>query len=121
MSNFGRLIATMFIWAMIPASLSMTRDVMGAGQIFIVLALAAAAMGTSGFIWLGHAGEQYERQRAARDTEKTKRSASPRVDSLINALDDDDLAELRARLLASDGEAPMPLDSLLEGRERSRR
>jgi hypothetical protein len=121
MPTWGRLAGTLIVWAMVPACLSLIRTTEGAAQVIIVLILALAATGTSGFIWLGQAGEQHEAHRAAREAEKAKRGASPRVDSLINALDDDDLAELRARLLASDGEAPVPLDSLLEGRERSRR
>ncbi len=120
MSNFGRLIATMFIWAMVPASLSFTRDAQGAGQVFTVLVLALAAMGTSGFIWLGQAGAQHQASQAGQ-TEKTKRNSSQRVDTLMSALDEDDLAELRERLLASDGELPVPLDSLLANGERSSR
>ncbi len=116
MSNFGRLIATMFIWAMVPASLSMTSATAGTGQIFIVLVLALAAMGTSGFIWLGQGGAQQQAAQPLR-AEKAKRSPSSRVDRLMSALDEDDLAELRERLLASDGELPVPLDTLLTERE----
>jgi hypothetical protein len=119
MSNFGRLIATMFIWAMVPASLAMTKDAQGAGQVFVVLVLALAAMGTSGFIWLGNAGAQHQASMETR-AEKAKRSTSNRVDRLMRALDEEDLAELRDRLNGSDGEMPVPLDSLLANERTNR-
>ncbi|MEO8608484.1 MAG: hypothetical protein ABI690_11405 [Chloroflexota bacterium] len=90
--------------------------------IFVILALAlilAATLSTF-FIWR-HAHVEADAPAQAKRATNAKSKRGSRVEQVVNALDDDEIAELRARLGDADEEDAVPLEALLGSRDESYR
>jgi hypothetical protein len=83
--------------------------------VFMTVVVALAAAWATRSVWL--AGMTAVQQQAQAD-EKSKRSGSPRVRKLVEALSEAELDELRERLALPDDE-PVSLQSLLPRRMRN--
>jgi len=82
--------------------------------VILSLALILAATLSTYFVWRNaHLDVESSGQtrRAGQATAKSKRGS--RVEQVVNALNDDEIAELRARLVSEDGAEPVPLEQLL--------
>jgi hypothetical protein len=86
----------------------------GSSAVWLTLALALAAGGSTLAIAVGGDRSQPAEQRV----EKAKRTRS-RVGRMMDSLSDDEVAELRARLMADDDEV-VPLEQLMAEREERR-
>jgi hypothetical protein len=86
----------------------------GESAVWLTLALALAAGGSTLAIAVGSDRSQPEEQRV----EKAKRTRS-HVGRMMDSLSDDEVAELRARLMAEDDEV-VPLEQLMAEREERR-
>jgi hypothetical protein len=105
-NNEARLGATCFVWT---AMTIITVAMLAAGQFSFVIALvfAFAAFGTTAAMWNNRIDSQEDKAQA----EKAKRRG--RLEKFVDQLDDEELDELRARLMSeSDGEA-VSLDELM--------
>ena len=113
----ARVLATMFVWGGVSILGGFT-DVSGGAAVIMVAILAFAAMGSTWAVW--QTDTQGSDEQIA--VEKSKRTNAPRLSRLIDSLDDDEIAELRLRLMANDEES-VPLDTLLSrqrGEQRGR-
>ena len=121
MGTTQRMIVTIVIWFTLFLMFigTLFSDILDSNPVYvipilIILGIAGAASTSS--IW--------EERSASPDkdkTEKFKRDASYRIDRLIDALDEDDLAELRRRLSsAEESERPVSLEELLDDFEEGR-
>jgi hypothetical protein len=85
-------------------------------MVILTLALILAATLSTYFIWRNahiEADAPAQNKRAA--NVKSKRGS--RVEQVVNALDEDEIAELRARLTAADDGEAIPLETLLAQRD----
>jgi hypothetical protein len=90
--------------------------------IFVILALAlilAATLSTY-FIWR-HAHVEVDVPSQAKRAVNAKTKRGSRVEQVVNALDEDEIAELRARLREAEDDDAIPLESLLGARDESYR
>ncbi len=117
MNAIAKLVATFMIWAcftiIMTAGSSPVSQAMGGTAVIMTVVLAIAASASTAAIW--QSGEKTESHSA----EKAKRTHT-RVARFVDRLSDDEIAELRSRLMADDGEV-VPLDELLRTREQDRR
>jgi hypothetical protein len=108
----ARVGATFFIWlafTVVSVAAIVKSDVIGGLLFLMMILLAGAVVTATQFVWKG--AEANNRDEA----EKFKRR--DKLDKVIAKLSEQDIEELRARLLAdSDGEA-VSLDDLLHRRE----
>ncbi|MDX1991704.1 MAG: hypothetical protein SF029_04920 [bacterium] len=123
-----RLIATIFIWFavgsigtmfVINAFMMSEAAVITIGVMTLVIALAALL--ATRFVWNGTLGmtPQMMQQQAA---EKGKRSSDTRVSRMLAGLTEDELDDLRERLMAQDDGEMTSLEALMmEQNRRSRR
>jgi len=118
MREISRLIATLLIWVsftvvMTSSSSPLNSNGLSGGAAVIAIAfLAAAAGGSTLAVWVARPQETTQPP-----LEKAKRT---RVGRFMDSLSDDEIAELRARLMADDAE-PVALDDLLHAPEQGRR
>lgn len=118
-SNEARLFSTLIVWVAITviavALLVFNVTLEGFMAFFLPVLLFFAGMSSMRYIWR-ESDRGFSRERV----EKTKRKS--RVERLMATLDEHELAELRAQLMADyDGEA-VPLDELLaEYEQRARK
>jgi hypothetical protein len=113
-----KLIAITIIWiaftVVLTSSTSPVSNVEGDVVIWITMVLAAAAGGST--IAVTQARDTSEQPE--RSAEKSKRTRT-RVGQFMDSLSDDEIAELRARLMDDDGEV-MPLETLMTQRHEER-
>jgi hypothetical protein len=113
-SSVARIFATMFIWAAVTilgaSTLLSSGNLGGAPVVIIMVLLIGAAASLTQFFW---------KMTDERDmAEKSKRHS--RIDQLLVNLNDEDITELRARLMAeADGEQ-VTLDELMTEHEKRR-
>jgi hypothetical protein len=92
-------------------------------MVILALALILAAILSTYFVWrhahLEAAVPAPVRRGASAANVKSKRGS--RVEQVVNALDDDEIAELRARLHEVDEDDAVPLETLLAARDESYR
>jgi hypothetical protein len=103
----ARVLATMFVWGGVSILGSFT-DVTGGFAVMMIAILAFAAMMSTRAVW-GIGGQSADTQA---QLEKAKRVGSMRLGRIVDSLSDDEIAELRMRLMGNDEEV-VPLDSLL--------
>ena len=85
-------------------------------MVILALALLLAATLSTFFIWRhAHLEAESSAQDRRATTVKTKRGS--RVEQVVNALDEDEIAELRTRLIAADEGEAVPLEALLAARD----
>jgi hypothetical protein len=119
MSEISKLIATFFIWTsftviMTSGSSPLNNAGLSGGSAVLAIAFLASAAGASTLaIWI--AGAKANREES---NTKAKRTRS-RVGHFVESLSDDEIAELRARSMADDGEVTS-LETLLSAREEER-
>lgn len=118
-SNFARVATSALIWAAVSfVALSMRLSVSGFDAVVMVFLLMAAAAWATRAVWLADTPAMTATTTTpAEEAEKAKRRGSLRVRSLVDSLTDEELDELRARLMERD-EQPVPLESLLPRRNR---
>jgi hypothetical protein len=123
-----RLFATIFIWFAVGAigtMFVMNAFMMSEAAVITIgvmtLVIALAALLATRFVWNGTLGmtPQMMQQQVA---EKGKRSSDTRVSRMLAGLNEDELADLRERLMAQDDGEITSLEALLmEQDRRSRR
>jgi hypothetical protein len=119
MSEISKLIATFLIWMsftiiMTSSSSPLNSSALSGGAAVLAIAfLASAAGGSTLAIWIAGARANREESDA-----KAKRTRS-RVGRFMESLSDDEVAELRTRLMVDDGEVTS-LETLLSAREEER-
>lgn len=117
MSEISKLIATFLIWMSFTIVMTSgtsplnSSDLSGGSAVLAIVFLAIAAGGSTLGIWVGTAKASREQSDG-----KAKRTRS-RVGQFMDSLSDDEVAELRARLMVEEDES-VPLESLLSQRER---
>jgi hypothetical protein len=85
-------------------------------MVILALALILAATLSTYFVWRhAHLEADAPAQAKRAATVKTKRGS--RVEQVVNALNDEEISELRARLSNADEEDAVPLEALLTARE----
>mgnify|MGYP001175484672 CR=1 FL=1 len=111
-SNWSRVISTIFVWLMGVTIIHTTRQPFGGGfeTVMIVAMVIAGLILSTRWIWLSGTHVATTEKLA----EKGKRGASDRVSRLVESLSDEELAQLRARL--SEQERMVPLEDLLHQR-----
>ena len=111
MNSVTKLAATFIIWTaftiIMTTGNSPLAQATGGSAVMMTVVLAIAAGASSIAIWQG--GEKSNSKHVAVDKAKRTRT---RVGRFVDTLSDDEIAELRARLTAEDGEV-VPLDDLL--------
>ncbi|GIL12609.1 MAG: hypothetical protein BroJett038_13290 [Chloroflexota bacterium] len=110
-NNLSRTLSTVTIWAAL-AILGVTAMLTGTQVDFIMAAVAIGA-GMMATIVIWESGKEAGKDQA----EKAKRRG--RLDQMLDRLNEDELAELRSRLIESDGEQ-VTLDDLLAERRRAK-
>jgi hypothetical protein len=89
-------------------------------MVILALALLLAATLSTFFIWR-HAHLESDAPAQAKRAANVKSKRGSRVEQVVNALDEDEIAELRARLRDADEEDAVPLETLLGARDESYR
>jgi hypothetical protein len=89
-------------------------------MVILALALILAATLSTFFIWR-HAHVEADAPAQAKRTANAKSKRGSRVEQVVNALDEDEIAELRARFRDIDDEDVVPLEALLGVRDDSYR
>jgi hypothetical protein len=126
MNNLARVLSTFFIWAAfawVAHSAAYSGQMGSFDTVLVVLVAGIATAAGTRFVWGGAEAARQEQQIPA---EKAKRTSRDRLVRLINAMDDDEAAELltdlRTRLMSpgSDGEITA-LEDLLGERVANRR
>ncbi len=118
MTGLVKLTAISIIWiAFTIIMTARTSPVSGAdGELLVWLTLALALAAGGSTLAIAHAPDNSQRQE--HNAEKAKRTRS-RVGRFMDSLSDDEVAELRARLMAEDGEV-VPLEQLMAQPEERR-
>ncbi|MBN1680244.1 MAG: hypothetical protein JW966_08120 [Anaerolineae bacterium] len=112
MNDIARLIVTSIIWiAVMSALMAMLLSDSGAmasadsDTVFkVVLTLAAAATLSTGAIWAARPGSSQQQTTDVTRLAKPKRMGRTRIERLVEALDDDEIYDLEALLLARNEE-----------------
>ena len=119
MNSGMKLAATFIIWTaftiIMTTGHSPLAEATGGAAVMMTVVLAIAAAVSSVAVWQG--GEQNTLKREA--AEKAKRTRT-RVGRFVDTLSNEEIAELRARLTADDGEV-VPLDDLLQEHRQNRK
>jgi hypothetical protein len=120
-SSEARVVATIVIWLAYTAMVIWGKPIEDPNTMIGVVSAAAAISTFS--IWFRAGGMENESQRAAKQSsEKPKHLERDRVARLADMLDDHEAAalldELRNRVTVQDDGEAVPLDTLLEERER---
>lgn len=119
MLSLTKLAANFIIWAafafIMTASNSPLSEATGDAAVIMTIVLAIAAAGSTAAVWQSKEPHQSSEQ----SSEKAKRTRT-RVGKFMDSLGDDEIAELRARLVADDGET-VPLERLMAEQESRRR
>jgi len=117
MNSGMKLAATFIIWTaftiIMTTGHSPLAEATGGAAVMMTVVLAIAAAASSVAVW--QSGEQNALKREA--AEKAKRTRT-RVGRFVDTLSNEEIAELRARLTADDGEV-VPLDALLSQQGKS--
>ncbi len=119
MSEISKLIATFLIWTSFTIIMTSGNSPLnnsgltGGAAVLAIAFLACAAGGSTLAIWIAGARANREESDA-----KAKRTRS-RVGRFMESLSDDEVAELRTRLMVDDGEVTS-LETLLSAREEER-
>lgn len=88
-------------------------------MVILALALILAATLSTYFIWRNAHLEADAPAQHKRSAVKSKRGS--RVEQVVNALDEDEIAELRSRLMSADEGEVIPLETLLAQRDEAYR
>lgn len=119
MQSFAKLTAIFIIWTaftvIMTAGNSPLAEATGDAAVIMTVVLAIAAAGSTAAVWQSKEPHQSSEQ----SSEKAKRTPT-RVGKFMDSLGDDEIAELRARLVADDGET-VPLERLMAEQESRRR
>jgi hypothetical protein len=121
-----RMVVTIVLWIIIAVLLANATVMSSGAEVPLALIMMIGGALTTRFVWNGTLGLSAEDRRAAyREetvTESEKAKRTNRVSRLLDTLSDDELDELRARLMAQeDGEINTTLEELLAEREERRR
>ncbi len=114
MNHLDRVIATSVIWTAFAAILIAAPNVSHDG--FIVMVLAIAAGVPTAIMWESTRPEEDDESAEEKST-KSKRQHSP-IARLVEVLDEDELEELRQRLMANEDGELVELDTLLRDEHR---
>jgi hypothetical protein len=116
MQSITKLAAVFFIWTaftiIMTSSNSPLSQADGNGAVVMTVVLAIAAAGSTTAVW------QSKESNPVQTAEKAKRTRT-RVGRFVDSLGEEELAELRSRLVAEDGET-VPLEQLM-GEHHARR
>jgi len=119
MQSLTKLAAIFIIWTAFTIIMTVGNSPLaqatGATAVVMTIALAGAAGGSTIAIWQSKEAHQSPEQ----SSEKAKRTRT-RVGRFVDSLGEDEIAELRARLVADDGET-VPLERLMAEQESRRR
>ncbi len=111
MQSLAKLAAIFFIWTaftiIMTAGNSPLSNATGETAVIMTVVLAIAAAGSTAAVWQSKEPVQPQEQ----SSEKAKRTRT-RVGKFMDSLGEEELAELRARLGAEDGET-VPLERLM--------
>jgi hypothetical protein len=116
---FARSAVTLGIWIMVMIMLSNVAVFASGNIVPLTFILSVAAAASTGFIWNARLGGDSDRRRQVEIAGKAKRD--DRMGRLLSSLSDDEIDDLRQRLMArEDGEISTTLEELLAERERRR-
>lgn len=109
MRDGARMVATVIIWlafsvttaVLLTTPTGAIADADGPTVFGIVLVMALAALMMTASVWVALRGKEGELQSRS----KAKRSGGSRIERLVEALDDDEIYDLEALLLARDEQA----------------
>ena len=122
MGGRDRMIATLIIWVAFTVMMtSSSGPAARADGTAITGILAGAAFLSTLAVWFGSFRQAQTTESQITAAEKGKRRSGTRVSRLMDEMDADDLAELRARLMALDDEGEqVSLETLLTEEESQR-
>ena len=120
MGGRERMITTVIIWIVLAIMMtSASGPANGPDSTAIAGIMGGVALISTLAIWLSPAGRASGEERHAK---KSKRRSGTRMARLLDEMDDDDLAELRSRLMMLDDEDDqITLETLLNEQEARRR